>query len=181
MYERDIAALTDEQKADNYRRGRCLIFPWCPEGCCTDDKEILRLSHLRAANAPPIYLNIAKGQTGYVSTAKPTPNYEQLRLFSDDYKPFPDLNPGAGQAVAVTTPKYETAFLVYLDEDGEYVIDTNLSAFSVRRTAKPRDILRGLSEGLAAATDRFTVHTVDTIEPSTADKVRQALISRGSV
>lgn len=43
-------------------------------------------------------------------------------------------------------PEYETAFLVYLGPDNEYVVTADLAPFSTRRIASIRDMQRAMSE-----------------------------------
>ena len=102
---------------------------------------------------------------------KNQPLYEQMRLFADDYRPFPDAVAAAeamdSPPVVEVVPEYETAFMVVLGDDGEFTVDSSLTAFSTRRNARPRDILRGLSEGYAAACNQFSIHTVDKLTGKT--------------
>lgn len=100
---------------------------------------------------------------------------EQLTLFDEDGTPWhqrPEYQ---------ETPEYETAFLVYLDSNSEYVVTNDLAAFRIRREAKPRDILRGLSECHEAFARQYYPSNVK-VESSTddvADRIRKAMQKRG--
>lgn len=133
--------------------------------------------------------------------------YEQLTLFDDDGTPWhqrPEYQHSVKNPTNVNTPlpvdkygnpirqvspkikkeaesipTYETAFLVYLDENSEFVVTNDLTAFNVRRSAKPRDILRGLSECLQAFAQKFYNPPATVDENEVADRIRKAMQQRG--
>lgn len=45
-----------------------------------------------------------------------------------------------------SVPEYETAFLVYLGPDNEYIVTADLAPFSTRRVSTLRDMQRAMSE-----------------------------------